>query len=420
MTYPLLKDVTFREICTEVRSIKYVNHWFHRYPGKLIPQIPRFFLEMTLKTDKMDSKLILDPFCGSGTVLVESMLSGNNSIGIDVNPLAVLISKVKTTKLDPEKLRYFADFLVEDISIQNYKCYNVQDFPDVEYWFSSDVNKVLTYIRNQIEQIDSDNYKRFFLVVFSSIIRSVSYADPKIMPACKSKKMREIIENGWCPNVFSVFKKRLYENISRHEDFMSLCPDNVWAEVFDSNALTLPVADETIDLIITSPPYINAQKYIRSTKNEMYWLDLVNGQDDLSRIGRSIVGNERRNKEEIEEFSKKINKTEVEVLNVVRKIANLDLRLGFIVDRFFKQMETAINEMYRVLVKGAKLVMIIGNNTIKDIKVPSNKIFINLCKKTGFNINNIYVDNIINRGLMTKRNKTADIINEEWVIVVEK
>ena len=90
------EDWTFRDISTR----KY-THGFHQYPARMHPEIAKRLIE---KYTKKSSDIIFDPFMGSGGVLVEAMLHGNNSIGIDLNPFAVLLSEVKTTPINSKKL----------------------------------------------------------------------------------------------------------------------------------------------------------------------------------------------------------------------------------------------------------------------------------------------------------------------------
>ena len=93
------EDWTFKEIKTQE-----FTHGFHQYPARMHPEIAKRLIS---KYASKKSDLIFDPFMGSGTVLVESMLHGNNSVGIDLNPFAVLLATVKTTSLDAEIREYF-------------------------------------------------------------------------------------------------------------------------------------------------------------------------------------------------------------------------------------------------------------------------------------------------------------------------
>ena len=167
---------------------RYLTHGIHPYSAKYIPQIPNYLISRLSKKDD----LILDPFLGSGTTLVEANLLGRNVIGIDINPLACLISKVKTTKLSEQELEKIEDaceLIKSDIlshrgqttlftakKKQNIKLLNSNQELEhyIESWFQQSVIDELIVIKNCIDENDNDSVRNFLLVGFSSILRSVS------------------------------------------------------------------------------------------------------------------------------------------------------------------------------------------------------------------------------------------------------
>ena len=104
------EDWTFKEISTNQYS-----HGFHQYPARMHPEIARRIIQ---KYAKNSTDIVLDPFMGSGGVLVESLLNGNNSLGIDLNPFAVLLATVKTTPLDAAKLEYAFNQIITNSKIR--------------------------------------------------------------------------------------------------------------------------------------------------------------------------------------------------------------------------------------------------------------------------------------------------------------
>ncbi len=159
---------------------KYMTHGLHPYPARMIPQVAGRLLERYAS----EGCLVLDPFCGSGTVLVEARLHGMNSIGVDINPLACLLAMVKSTPVDPERLRReWKDLkasISKEISLLNFRQIDV-DIPDfsgtnIEYWYKPVTMKKLTIIRNHLEKIRDDEIRMFFDVPFSLTARNVSGA----------------------------------------------------------------------------------------------------------------------------------------------------------------------------------------------------------------------------------------------------
>ena len=163
-------DWTFKEISTSQYT-----HGFHQYPARMHPEIATRLIEKY----STDSKtVVLDPFMGSGGVLVESMLHGNNSIGIDLNPFAVLLSKVKTTPLDPKKL----EKTLEDIQStanadykNNITFQNTPEKLDLSFWYPKDPIKKLPILKNAINQIKNKSIREFFLICFSFTTRRTSF-----------------------------------------------------------------------------------------------------------------------------------------------------------------------------------------------------------------------------------------------------
>lgn len=158
------------------------THGFHKYPGKFIPQLPKWAIEKYL--DSKQQKTILDPFCGSGTTLVEANLAGHNSIGIDIDPLSALISKVKTTPIDEKKLQKISNWLVDELKVRKEGAF-IPECVTIDHWFTKDAIKKLSILRTLIDEISiefgrakkTSDIKDLLTICFSSIIRRVSNAD---------------------------------------------------------------------------------------------------------------------------------------------------------------------------------------------------------------------------------------------------
>src|SRR3989344_4426845 len=146
---------------------KEFTHGCHTYPAMMIPQIARRLIYLYGK----NAKTLLDPFCGSGTSLVEASLNPHikEAFGFDLNPLAVLIAKVKTTPISPEELGKNLN------RILGAKEHNeIPSFKNIEFWFKPEVTEKLATLKTAINKIKDENIKDFFLVVFSETIRNVS------------------------------------------------------------------------------------------------------------------------------------------------------------------------------------------------------------------------------------------------------
>lgn len=406
-----VNEVNFREIVKDVRSRRHYTQEIHSYPGKLIHHIPNYFI--SLFSERGD--IVLDPFCGTGTVLAEARLNSRNSYGVEINPLSRLISRVKTTPLNPQKLEKKGRDLINKYENLNGDI-PIPEFTNRDYWFDHEHQHDLSKLLYLISYIENIKYREFFQVCLSSIIRKVSYADPRISPAVKSKIRLEAIKNRGLPSVLEVFKEAVNLNIERIEKYSKACDWNCFAKIKESDAREIKLISNSIDLIITSPPYINAQKYIRSTKLEIFWLGLLN-EDELKKIDSDLVGTEKV----FANNYKVLHNTGYNLADqIVSIIYNKDPRRAFIAYKFYVDMSKVFQEIFRILKKGKYFVLIIGNNTIKGINVPNQEILAEIAIDKGFTIENVFVDYIKSYGLMTKRNKTANMIDKEWVIVFKK
>lgn len=405
----------YREL---IPSTTYITHGIHPYTAKLIPHIPRYFIEKYTK--KNDA--ILDPFCGSGTTLLEGRVLGRNAIGIDINPLAVLISEVKTTPLDINKLS-LAIHLVKD-EMKNINRKITIEFPNINYWFCKKAQNELSKIKFIVENLNgkfNESIYKFFLVCFSSIIRKSSYADTRTAKTYKSKRVIEKVKNGWVPRPIQYFEEALEKYFERINCLLEHLNGNNYVKVFqgdsrETSAILKKNGIEKVDLIITSPPYINAQDYFRSYKLELWWLGLAT-PEEVRKLNKQALGTEN-----ISGYNyNSPPKSEYRFLNtILNKIWRINKRKSYIVYNYFQNMRDFFEKSYVVLKIGGHFCLITGNNTICEVQIPTCKILSHIAEKRGFKLVEIGRDKIKNRLLPPARNHHKGIIKEEWITVFRK
>lgn len=246
---------------TEKRSTKDI-HSIHPYPAKFISSIPKQLIE-TIGIEK--GLKILDPFCGSGTTMAVAQELGIESIGIDLNPIACLISRVKTT---PKRI--LDDALADEIIAQADKdsvslVDIIIDIPNVDHWFEREVQIKISSIRNIIAKEQDPDTRDILLLTLSSILVKVSNQESDTRYAAISK----------ATDSYDVYKqfKMAYNRIC---SLISSIPYQYTnREIFNSNILDFnsPKSDRTVGLVITSPPYPNAYEYWLYHKYRMFWLN---------------------------------------------------------------------------------------------------------------------------------------------------
>jgi SAM-dependent methyltransferase len=275
-------EVSFKELLPELKNIDRHTHLIHSYPAKLLVHIPYFFINNNIFSKEGD--IILDPFCGTGTVLLEAALAGRNAIGADANPMARLIAEVKVERYSAKALLSSLDLILK--LSKRFKYAPIPNVVNRDYWFPVQTQVQLSKLLRSIKNLENELQRKFFLVCFSNCIKKVSYADPRIAVPVKlnperfeksSKAYSDIIkrlkEIESC-DVFSKFENICKENINRasllnysdgiSSNVVSKDARNV-TENLDSDKL-LP--NNSIDLIITSPPYAGAQNLFQCSS---YW-----------------------------------------------------------------------------------------------------------------------------------------------------
>ena len=307
----------------EDADTRYYTHGYHRYSAKYIPQIPyRLISKFTKKND-----LVLDNFMGSGTTLVESKVLGRNAIGIDVNPLACLISKVKTTTIQKSTLLEISKILIllkEDIiNLRgNTLLFNHREIrptiensmsktplhPNISKWYHQNVIYELLVIKSRIDSVENKDVKDFLLVSLSSILRSVSNATSgfgNLMIIKQAPPKTRIYEK------FVLAVKDMLKNMSEFNK--AATNSNIRIVNHDSRRLEF-INDETIDFICTHPPYMAAVPYAEYQKLSLWWLGF--SQYELE---KRLIGGRRSRADTPDRFFHDINMALMEMKRILRK-----------------------------------------------------------------------------------------------------
>jgi site-specific DNA-methyltransferase (cytosine-N4-specific) len=254
--------INLDEIKTKDKN--YLTHGIHPYPAKYIPQIPASLIKYL---NLLPGSTVLDPFCGSGTTLLEANINGLNAYGIDTNPIACLVSKVKTSIISEEQAEMLRS--IRD-SILSYKRDMIEDsmlpnFKNRDHWFQTNVLYELTYIKNVISQEKDELLNNILKVTLSAIIVKVSNQESDTRWVAKDKK----IDDRYAINEYC---KKLEQIIGSLRLLSSYKLGNTKVYCSDSQNQAF-IQDESIDCAITSPPYMNSYDYYLYHKLRMFWLD---------------------------------------------------------------------------------------------------------------------------------------------------
>ena len=414
------------------RNVTSFTHGFHKYPAKFIPQIPNWAIQKYLAGEK--GKWILDPFCGSGTTLVEGLLAGNNVIGLDIDPLSILITKVKTTPIDYTLFDTISEWLIASLEKTQTLGNFTPDCSTISHWFTEDAITGLSHIRALIDQIPSTfsdtNATRdiyyLLIVCFSSIIRRVSNADNESQKTYVSHTKVKIPEDtvSLFLNKILYFKKRISEfsaRINPNLDKQIMCASS-------TDNLRLKLKGRAIDLAVTSPPYIKAIDYIYNQMVELFWIgDLFDLQTQTKQNKRKqlYVGTKHLPISTYSEYNPLCEKTGIHTLD--EKIANIftsDKKNGhkhsFIVFKYFTDMENHFIEMNHCLRSNAHYIMVVGDCSVSGIPFETANYLSEIAERNGFLVTGKWGYQIKNRFMRFDRKGRGGKIEIDWVLDLKK
>ncbi len=420
----------YKKVLDKVKEEKRADiHSFHRYFGKLIPAIPRAYIE--LFTKKGDT--VGDLFSGSGTVAVESKLLERNFVGCEINPLSAFISNVKTHSYDVDVLTNFnkqiETNLYDSEYTKNIKKGKIPFCVNLEHWFRKEVIDDLLIIRattndvvtsSKLKKTEKQFYIEFYDAVISSIIRNVSNADPRHVFPGISKRIRALEAEG---KINKDAKKSFINAIKKRTkyfmDYQNLDESNIKIINGDSVNDKFTKYKNSVDLFVTNPPYISSVRYIETMKLEMYWLEYLKNQTEYSNLAKIMVGNDKVAKKDIDDT---LLTPYPEINEKIQELREIDSKNAYIVAKYFNDMEKVIKNMYLMLKTNGKVVVKISESKVKKIKIDTGKFLTLIAENNGFKLVDVFLDKINenSRSLTTARNTYSDIILNDNIIIWEK
>lgn len=396
-------------------SIKQANpnsytHGMFKYPCKFIPEIPRWGINAFLPQKK---GVIFDPFSGSGTTLLEANINGIDAYGTEIDDIAKLIIKVKTTVLDLKQIEFLEQSYLEIINTISRDDAEVfrPEIDNLEHWFSENTINQLGRMKVYIDHIENDDIRDFFKLCMVSIIKRVSNADdtsPKPYVSNKIIKAPPTVEKEFS-TVFHRYEQMMLELLN--VDKMG----NTNIIQGDALGFSMPFG---IDLAITSPPYINAFDYGRTMRLENLWMGTLT-EEELRQKKSQYVGTEK--------IDSKMEKSDFSILeksNLLKgyyeQIVKQDEKRALVVKKFFEDMEKNLHCIYRQMNAGGKYMIVIGNSTIRKVNVESWKVIEEIANKMGFTTIQHFSYIIQNPYIRIPRKGMGGKISRDYVLVLEK
>jgi DNA modification methylase len=401
---------------------QYMTHGYHRYPAKFIPQIvSRLIEEYSSPKD-----CICDPFGGCGTTLVEAKLAGRPSFGYDINPLAVLIAQAKTTAIYPttllKKFTALRQDLEQGLTASPVAVESHLNIDRLIYWFGETNLSKLISLRTRLEQEREPNICRFFLCGLSQVLKNCSYwLTTSTKPQKDPNKSPEPPVDAFVRQT----SRMIVRNKAFHEELRRKGHYNVPAIMLKADARNLPMRDQSVDLIITSPPYSTSYDYADIHQLSTLLFGFCSSIKDFRRdfIGTHSRGQQYENSRVLQNLKR---------TKPMRELERVDTRSARVVLKYFCDMDQVYREIHRVLRRGRRACVVIADTELRGVPIPNVEFSINQMGQTGFIPEKIIKRPVPNRILAPFRDKhtgrftspssgkAKGVYTHEYIIVVRK
>ncbi len=356
----------------------YASHDLHAFAAKFPPQLPRAFIRgLTASGD-----VVLDPMMGSGTTVVEALLEERRGIGLDIDPLALYLGRVKTMPMDYDTLREAGNRVLSRANAllsngQTLERTVAQRFDErtksfIDYWFLPSTQRELVALVLAIQEASDTAVRRFLELTFSGIIITKSGGVSRARDLAHTRP--HLQESKVPKNALEQFALRLRKNLI---SIAQLKTNTGMGSTLAGDARALPFADGVIDLVVTSPPYANAIDYMRAHKFSLVWFG--EAISDLSSLRAKYIGSER------------IGHTQYAALpdrpeTVIRELTPRDMKKTAILRKYFVEMRSVLSEIYRVLRNDSAAIVVVGTSVMRGIDVQTQYCLADIAASVGFDV----------------------------------
>ena len=402
--------VSFRDLVPEIDDTGYLTHAIYAYPAKFIPQIVRY----ALKTYTKEGDWIVDPFAGSGTVGVEAYLCKRNAVLLDLNlllnhimPLKVYRGKGRLPEADLHKLL---------AGMRESKHRFIPDWSNVDYWYAPEMLTVLSEYWGFIHKTDDDVFSSIIKAALLKASKRFSNTEDRTPKLARSKRklnaIEELLKANWREQLDEMVHSLSLKTLRSLNDFVMYTrqhhndrpPEIQWHGGVDSSSITVP---RECDALITSPPYLQAQEYIRSTKMELFWLGHT--EEEVRELSRLEIP-----------YRKADRMVQTETLDNVREMLTRD-DLQKRLDSYFCHTVNALENSMDQLKPNAAACIFVGNPRIDGITVELWRILAEYFTERGWTFEKVYEDRIKTRKLFgARKNKNPDGMKSEFLLILRK
>lgn len=384
-----IEKISFRNM-VEIPSTTYATFGLYRYPAKFIPHVVAYVLENYAKP-KMK---IFDPYAGYGTVGVISKLYGYDYEMWDINPMLKILHSISTMK--PKSID--VDKVMKEL--QNSKEQFIPDWDALDYWFPGEILSFLYKKWGYYHSLKDKNTKLILTIPLLKTTRYFSYDDSQRQKLSKSKrsqeKIRKLLSSDWKSKFYIMLEKEINNVIQGIEEYQNLNPKKTKGKVRTVDTLTSKLTEKK-DILITSPPYLQSQEYMRQAKLDLYWLNF--SQKKIKELSKLEIP--YRDVEPIEIKSK----TYMKYRNEIK-----EPHIQKVFDRYFWATLGSFTRLQKNITK--YMFIFVGHSSTRGQAIPIDRIFIEHLKNYGWVHEKTLSDTIVSRRLFAYKVNPASKIND--------
>ena len=353
-------------------------HAIHAFAAKFPAQLPRHFIEGLSEP----GELVLDPMAGSGSTLLEGWLTGRKVVGVDLDPLAARQCRAKTTWVAPGVVEETGQRVLADARRRVEVDHPLESFRGelddatnafLDYWFLPETQVELAALAVEIREEADPILRNLLEVLFSATIVTKSGGVSRARDLAHSRPHRVADKQPRSPF-------RMFENQVRHAArAFAETPDlgGARGHFIAADSRNLPLADNSVDLIVTSPPYANALDYMRAHKFSLVWL----GQrvSELSGLRGKYIGAERQSGDEAVPLPD-------DAQHAIAALSEVDRPKSRVLARYLREMRQAIAEMHRVIRPGRAAIVVVGPSTMRGQRIATQDYLAAIAEQVGFGV----------------------------------
>lgn len=362
------------------------THGYHRYPAKFIPQLVEKLMDTYINNGTAS---VNDPFMGCGTTIVSAISRGFHASGTDINKIAFLMTGTKAKPICPDFLKKKVDNFLSQIcplevegglfsknQIEPY--IPERHLEKIDYWFKEPVRDELGKILTVIREEDESVIRFFLLVAFSHVLKTCS-----IWSLASTKPARDFNKRTTLPN--DAIKRHLLKMLKGNSQFYDVVPSHVkddldsYLKIRMGCAKEQPVEDDSVDLIVSSSPYVTSYEYADLHQLSTLWLDLAG---DLKEYRKQFIGTSYKHYED------KSLKSHI-ALKIVDEMEEINRNKAKEIKAFYIDMQEVFNESYRILKPGGRCCYVIGNTKLRGVDILNGEAFTDSLQHSGFKLDRL-------------------------------